>query len=146
MSKSVGIRMSEDTIRELEDLCARYSVTKGDFMRIAVESVVEGYVHIADGKMRATEEETLISCGVHTPKGKNETIVATDFGLKTAESLDFTDVHTPDYESLGFGRVLRAFEKNGYPERVIRQMNDSNASMIHDAGRYNPKRYRDDWA
>lgn len=137
---TLKVRLDTSQREHIESLSERTGLTKSEIIKVLLDGVANNRIDIVDKAVVATAEL------VNLQKGE----------VKTDEILDFTGVHTfvateeevvaTDWESLGFGRVLRAFEKNGYPERVIRQMNDSNESMIHDAGRYNPKRHRDDWA
>ena len=57
------------------------------------------------------------------------------------------DIGTDDvyeYEELGFAGVLRLMRKNDYPDNVIRKMNEQNMIQISDAGRYNPRKFRDE--
>lgn len=126
MSVSVGIRMPDETKKELDKISAEAGITRNVVIQIAVEAISCGNMEIKDGKLVPTSEYL----EVLRPKG-----LAIDF-----------DEDTSDLERLGFDGILRLLRKKKYPDNAIRRLVDQLKEQIMENGDYNPRRSREDWA
>lgn len=122
MSKPVGIRMTDEIKRELEQIETDYGVTKGDVVRLIVEGISRGHYTIISDSIEPTGEYLRV--------------------IRPAEECCDGD---SEYERLGFSGVLRQMRKKGYPDDAIRRMNEQSMIQISDMPKYRNRRASTDW-
>lgn len=111
------VRLGDARKEWLDGFCAKTGMTMSEVVKTLFDAIDNNRIEIRDGEVVATGEMLDI--------------------LRPADS-------GIEYEELGFAGVLRLMRKNDYPDSVIRKMNEQHMVQVSDAGRYNPKKFRDE--
>lgn len=114
----ISTKISEYENERLELLAKSNGMSVSAVMKLMVSGLLNGDIEIYQGEIKTTEP------------------VAT-FDKEFEESIR--------YKELRFDRLLNAFERNEYPDSVIRQYIEQIVSQVNEQGRFSKKRYREDW-
>ena len=113
------VRLSDERKVWLDNLCMRCGLTMSEVVKALFDAIENNRIEISDKEVVATSEML-------------------DIMRPVDEGVGF------EFDDLKFTSVLRLLRKNGYPDSVIRQMNEQQMMQISDGGRYNPRRFRDE--
>lgn len=121
---SVTARISEDEMRQLETVASRANISISAAMKLYVNALINQDIEIEKGELKT---------GVN-PIG---------YAVYNESEDEFKE--NLRYKELKFDRLLRAFEKNEYPDFYVRQSVDQIIGQINENGKFNPRRSGTDW-
>lgn len=116
--KVISTKISEHEYERLDLISRANGMSVSAVIKLMISGLLSGDIEIEQGEIKVAEP------------------VAT-FDEEFTENIR--------YKELRFDRLLRAFEKNEYPDSVIRQYIEQIASQVDEQGKFSKKRYRDDW-
>ena len=116
--KVISTKISEHEYERLDLISRANGMSVSAVMKLMVSGLLSGDIEIEQGEIKVAEP------------------VAT-FDEEFTENIR--------YKELRFDRLLRAFEKNEYPDSAIRQYIEQIASQVDEQGKFSKKKYRDDW-
>lgn len=116
--KTIGVKLSEEEVERLETYGKVNNMSNSAMLRLCVNGLLSKEIEIEKGELKAVNPVSQFS----------------------EEDL----AENVRYKELRFDRLLSAFERQGYPDNVIRQSVEQMITTVQDMPKYNGKRARFD--
>lgn len=122
IKKVAGVKLGEEDFQRLETLANTQNMSVSAILKICVDGLLNKDIEIEKGELKAVN-----------PDG---------YGVSQFSEEDLAE--NIRYRELRFDKLMGAFEKQGYPDNVIRQSVEQMTCSVLDSPRFNGKRARFD--
>jgi hypothetical protein len=119
---TINTKITEEESEKLRRVLERENISSTAVLRLLIDGLLNGEIELEKGEIK--------SCPTH-----DEYCVSEISEEEFKENLR--------YKELKLDRLVKAFERNGYPDQAIRQSIEQIICQVMDNGKYNPRRRYD---